>query len=348
MTMRVGIIGLGFGAEVHLPAFTLLPDTIVTAICGRTVARTQAFAEAYAVPGVYTDYRELIASDDVDAVSIAVPTDLHHAVTLAALAAGKAVLCEKPLARTITEARELARTAEARGVTAMVDHEWRFLPARARMQELIAEGYLGTVSLVQVTFLHALPADGRRAAIDADTGGVLVNLGAHHIDALRWWFGEIAEVVGTVADDAFAVSLRFASGAMGSVTLSVSAAHGPGEEVRAFGDGGMLALAPDGTLWGATRAANDIPAPIAIPARLLGSGIAEVDARPLPLPAHPLLPPFLRLARLWVDAVPTGISPSPNFADGLHTQEVLDAIARSHSQRKWITLAGPRPPVSSP
>ena len=123
---------------------------------------------------------------------------------------------------------------------------------------------------------------------------------------------------------------------------------GPSEEVRAFGDGGMLALAPDGTLWGSTHAANNVPAPIAIPARLLGSGIAEVDARSLLLPAHSLLPPFLRLARLWVDAVPTGISPSPNFADGLRTQEVLDAIACSDSQRKWITLAGPRPPVSSP
>ena len=154
---------------------------------------------------------------------------------------------------------------------------------------------------MQLSFLRPLLADVRGKAwhwlVDANAGGGMLGaLGAHFVDSLRWWFGEISEVAGassvsapTVraggnllhadAEDTFAMLLRFASGAIGNIICSTTAWHGPGEEIRAFGADGVLTIALDGTLWGA-RSGDPSPKPIAIPPRLLGSGIPEVDAAP--------------------------------------------------------------------
>lgn len=333
--IRVGIIGTEYGARVHLPAFFALPETEVTALCGRDAAKAETLAAPYGVPYVFDDYRHLIAHAAVDAVSIAAPPDLHHMLAVAAIDAGKPVLCETPMARTANEAREMQRMAQTRGITAMLAFPERFLPARAYLKELLDGGYLGTPTLIQATSLHAIRTD--------TSGGALGALGASYVDALRWWFGEIAEVAGAASESA-AFVLRFASGALGTVTLSAVAWHGPGEEIRAFGTDGMLALAPDGSLWGARR---DDPAPtrLPIPERLWGSGFPEIDAVE---PPHPLVPPFIRLAARWAEGIRTGTSPSPSFTDGLRAQETLDAVGRSQTQQKWVDVSGARWPLAPP
>lgn len=365
--IRVGVIGTGFGAQVHLPALAALQNFEITALCGRDIAKVDTIADIYDIRHVYTDYRDLIACPEVDAITIATPPALHHPTAVAAIAAGKHVLCEKPMARNAKEAREMARMAETSGVTAMLGHEFRFTPARARMKELIDEGYLGAVSLAQLSFLRPLLADPRGRSwnwlMDTDAGGGMLGaLGSHFVDSLRWWFGEINEVAGVAAatvpipwrgetgepggaaEDTYTMLLRFASGAMGTITCSAAAWHGPGEEIRAFGSEGMLTIALDGTLWGA-RYDNAAPVPIPIPAHLHGSGIPEVDAAP---GGHALIPPFIRLARRWAEGILAGSSPSPSFADGLRVQEALDAVYRSQTQHKWVDVSGARWPVAPP
>jgi predicted dehydrogenase len=362
--IRVGVIGTGFGAQVHLPAFAVLPDFEIVALCGRNGRKVEAIADAYDIRNTFTNYRDLIACADVDAVAIATPPALHHPAAIAAITAGKHVLCEKPMARNANEAREMLRMAELSNVTAMLSHEFRFVPARARMKELLDEGYIGAVSLVQLSFLRPLLADVRGKAwqwlVDANAGGGMLGaLGSHFVDSLRWWFGEISEVAGassvsapTVraggnllhadAEDTFAMLLRFASGTIGNIICSTTAWHGPGEEIRAFGADGVLTIALDGTLWGA-RSGDSAPEPMPIPARLLGSGIPEVDAAPA---GHALIPPFIRLARTWAQGIRTGTNPSPSFADGLRVQEALDAVPRSQEQRKWVDVSGARWPTA--
>ncbi|MHB8645456.1 MAG: Gfo/Idh/MocA family protein [Thermomicrobiales bacterium] len=363
--IRVGVIGTGFGAQVHLPAFAALPDFEIVAICGRNDAKVEAIADAYDIRNTFADYRDLIACSDVEAVTIATPPALHHPAAIAAITAGKHVLCEKPMARNANEAREMFRMAEMHAITAMLSHEFRFVPARARMKELLDEGYIGAIALVQLSFLRPLLADARGNAwqwlVDADAGGGMLGaLGSHFVDSMRWWFGEIVEVAGassvsvpTVragaadllhadAEDTFAMLLRFASGAIGNIICSATAWHGPGEEVRAFGADGMLTIALDGTLWGA-RSGDPAPVPIPIPVRLLGSGIPEVDDAPA---GHALIPPFIRLARLWAHGIRTGTNPSPSFADGLRAQEALDAVPRSQEQHKWVDVSGARWPTA--
>ncbi len=363
--IRVGVIGTGFGAQVHLPAFAALPDFEIVAVCGRNGAKVEAIADAYDIRNTFANYRDLIACRDVEAVTIATPPAHHHPAAIAAITAGKHVLCEKPMARNANEAREMLRMAEMSNVTAMLSHEFRFVPARARMKELLDEGFIGAVSLAQLSFLRPLVADVRGHAwqwlVDAEAGGGMLGaLGAHFVDALRWWFGEISEVAGassvsvpTVrtgsgdalhanAEDTFAMLLHFASGAIGNIICSAAAWHGPGEEIRAFGSEGMLTIALDGTLWGA-RHGDPSPEPLPIPARLLGSGIPEVDDAPA---GHALIPAFIRLARVWAHGIRTGTSPSPSFADGLRVQEALDAVPRSQEQHKWVDVSGARWPTA--
>lgn len=365
--IRVGVIGTGFGAQVHLPAIAAVAGLEIVALCGRDAARVEKIADAYDIPHVFADYRDLIACADVDAVTIALPPALHHPAAIAAIAAGKHVLCEKPMARNANEAREMARMAETSGVTAMLCHELRFVPARARAKQLIDDGYVGTPSLAHLTFLRPVDADARGRSwhwlMDAEAGGGMLGaLGAHFVDTLRWWFGDIAEVAGATAvamphrttpngnlieataEDTFGMLLRFGSGVLGSITCSAAAWHGPGEEIRVFGAEGMLTVALDGSLWGARK--DDLaPMPLPIPPELLGSGVPEVDAAPA---MHALIPPFVRLVRRWSEGIATATSPTPSFADGLRVQEALDAVQRSQQQHKWVDVSGARWPTAPP
>lgn len=192
--------------------------------------------------------------------------------------------------------------------------------------------------------------------------------GSHYADALRFWFGEVEAVVGTMAtllperlaaggemvaataDDTFGMLLRFANGALGSMVVSGVLWHGPsvvspqgppaspssrpGEEIRAFGSDGMLSIGPDGTLWGA-RKDEVAPHPIDIPPHLLGSRLPEVDASQ---PTQALIPPFIRLANRWLAGITECTSPSPSFTDGLAVQEILDAVQQSRQAGDWVQI----------
>lgn len=360
--IRVGVVGTNFGAQVHLPALSALPECAVIAICGQDTRRCERIADAYDLPHVFTDYRDLIACPEVDAITVAAPPALNHPIAVAAAAARTHVLCETPMARNANEAREMARMTEITGITAMLNTAARFLPARARFKELVDDGYLGTMHLVQATFLRDAPRAAGEWTWQSDTdagGGALGVIGAPLVDCLRWWFGEIQEIAGATlvattdrlphggaptlptGEDTFACVLRFASGALGTVTCGTTARHGPGEEVRAFGSDGMLAIAPDGALWGARRT-DPAPAPLPIPPMLLGSGIPEVDAAP----GQPLIPPTIRLMRRWLQGIASGTSPTPSFADGLRVQEALDAVQRSRQQQKWVDVSGAKWPLA--
>ncbi|MGD9712261.1 MAG: Gfo/Idh/MocA family protein, partial [Thermomicrobiales bacterium] len=203
-TIRVGVIGTGFGASVHLPALQKIPYVEVAGICSRRPERTLMIAAKYGVRKTSTDYREFVRDPDIDAVVIASPPSLHHAMAVAAIEAGKHVLCEKPLARSLAESRDLVRLAGQAGVIAMVNHEFRFEPARAYTRQLIEMGYLGEPHSATVTVYRSTLNDPHGVAWDwlmdeAKGGGMLRAAGSHYLDALRWWFGDVKAVSGTTS-----------------------------------------------------------------------------------------------------------------------------------------------------
>ncbi len=349
--IRVGIIGTGFGASVHLPALQKIPYVVVSSICSRRLDRAHLVASQHSVRKVTADYRELVRDPEIDAVVIASPPSLHHAMTFAALEAGKHVLCEKPLSRTLAEARDLVRLAQQANVVAMVNHEFRFEPARVYAKQLIDLGYLGTPHSATVTVYRATLNDPHGVAWDwlmddSKGGGMLGAAGSHYLDALRWWFGEVKSVAGATStmikerrfadshemgvvssDDNFAVLLKMSSGALATVTYSATAAFEAGEQLILSGSDGLLMMTGDRKLYGAKRGApleeKQLPPDI----------IADVSPS-----EHPLAGPTELLLKVWISAIRTGEVASPSFVDGMKVQELMDGAVRSSQLGRWIEI----------
>ena len=340
--IRVAVIGTGFGEAVHLPALQQVPDFRIVAVCSRRAERAHAAAQKYGATMATTDYRELVERSDVDAVIVATPPHLHHAMTMTTLSAGKHVLTEKPMAKTVAEARDMLKMAERTRVAAMVNHEFRFLPARAYGKELIQAGYIGEPYSASMSFYRSSLNDPRGVAfgwlMEQDkAGGMLGAIGSHHIDSMRWWMGEIKAASGALstmvkkrragdsqqmlnvdADDNFAIVLQFANGAIGTIHYSATATHDPADQIVLSGSDGTLILTADGRLQGGRK--GELIADLMIP---------EQYIRGAAMGPHPLIHPTVYLLRQWAAAIRTGTAQSPSFEDGYKVQEVVDAIGRS-------------------
>jgi predicted dehydrogenase len=306
-------------------------------------------ADGLGVPHAFDDWADLAAAD-LDLVSITTPPHLHHAMALGALDAGRHVLCEKPMALSAAEAEEmLARGERARRVH-VIDHELRFNPNRRKARALIEQGFVGAPRHVLLTAVNASRLDPAKPwgwwFDETRGGGLLGAVGSHQVDLLRYWLREIEAVTGTAvpfvperplpdgtgrrpvtADEFTTFSLRFRSGAVGTVFLSAVATHAVGPRVEVWGDEGHLVLDEGERLWGAHR----------------GQALRELTEPETvtPPPGMEYVPlwglSFVRLVEHLVQAVLDGapIAPAATFRDGVAVQRVLDAVRRA-SRAGWI------------
>lgn len=211
-SLRVGMVGYAFMGAAHshawrtAPRFFDLPLTPeLTAICGRNRDAATAAAEKLGWASVETDWRELIARDDIDLIDICTPGNTHREIALAALAAGKHVLCEKPLANTVAEAEEMADAAAqaaARGALAMCGFTYRRTPALTLAKRFVEEGRLGSIRHVRAQYLQDWLSDENapltwRLDREKAGSGALGDIGAHSIDIAQWITGQ--SIVGVSA-----------------------------------------------------------------------------------------------------------------------------------------------------
>src|SRR5713226_7237674 len=190
LNMQIGIIGAGGATRgIHLPGFELCPDAEVTVVCDadRDAARATGVRETC------TDYRELLARQDIDAVVVATPNFLHREIVLAALAAGKHVLCEKPLALIRDEAEEMLRAAERARRVHMTAFTYRFTPAIQNARRLIEQGELGELRTVRAAYLMALAGHvlGWRSEKRLAGSGVLADIGSHLVSLVEFLAGDV-------------------------------------------------------------------------------------------------------------------------------------------------------------
>ncbi len=353
---RIGIIGLGFGAQVYIPAFRS-EGWEVPAICSRSREKAAKVADAAGISDAHTSPIEMIARSDLDAIAIATPPRAHRELSIAALRAGKHVLCEKPFAIDAKEAAEMRDAAERSGRTAMVGHEFRHTPQRAYIKELLDEGYIGrfqlcTIELFLDRYVTPEPRPLTWMAHESEGGGLLGALGSHYIDGLRHWFGEVASVSGRLAvlrpdlidpktgaivkaeaDDTFLFTLEFENGGIATMIASFGTTPTRGARIVVMGERGTLIAEQPG------------PNPMEN-----GVVLARRDGAPLqPLATPAKYTPFtddrdhrLMAFRLLVREFAKGIgersSPSPNFTDGLRCQEVLDAVRASSKSGRTVKL----------
>jgi predicted dehydrogenase len=354
----VGIIGVGFGGDVHAPGFRS-EGWEVAAIYSRSEARAREASERLGVADYYTDAFELIERDDLDAVAITTPPAPHRDLAVAALRSGKHVLCEKPFALNAAQGAEMRAAAEETGLTAMTAHEFRFTPQRGYIKRLLGEGYVGEFQLASLELFMGRavtdsPPPVTWAALEAEGGGFLGALGSHYIDGLRYWFGDVATVtarldtlwpdrldpatgqlVAAETDDTFSFTLTFKNGGAATMTASMAVNPGPGARIMVNGTKGTLVATQPGP--------NPEEGGV-----VLGGQTGDGSLRALPTPAEympfsddrdPRLMAFRLLLREFNRGIDEGTSPAPNFTDGLRCQEVLDAVRESSRTGRTVTLA---------
>ena len=342
------VVGTGFGCRIQIPALRAAGFDVV-GLVGDNAARTAERAKANGVAQAFTDLDEAITRTRAVAVAVATPPHTHGPLSLAAIARGCHVLCEKPFAKDTAEARAMLAAAKRAGVTHLLGHEFRWAPERATGARLIAEGIIGEPRFASFTqFLPHLvkPTDMPDWWFDLDAGGGWLGAaGSHQVDCVRDWLGEfdslsaalpIAAARSDGAEDSFIFRFRMCSGAEGVVQQCAAAPGPPFDMVRIVGTKGSLGV--EGTnVWVDN-----------------GHGVRQISVAPdLVLPPVPAmlgddprrkspkwqaltpieLPGYTRLCEAWRAMIQGGRPAQgvsvPTFEDGVACMEVLDAIRAS-------------------
>ncbi len=188
-TVKVGMIGAGFVSDIHAHAFKqFVPNAEVVAVASPN--RAGEFAKTHGIPHAFQDYREMLTLKDLDVVTIAIPNYLHCQAALDIAAAGKHIICEKPLCKTLEEADQMIEAAQKAGVLLMYAEELCFAPKYVRAKQLIQEGALGEPFLVKQAEEHDGPHMPWFWNVDLSGGGVLLDMGCHSVEYGRWVFGK--------------------------------------------------------------------------------------------------------------------------------------------------------------
>jgi predicted dehydrogenase len=345
VTLRVGVIGTGFARRVQIPGLRHVPEVTVTAVASGRREHAAATAREHGIPLVFADGAELVRSPEVDLVLVSSTPDSHARYAIAALEAGKHVLCEKPTALTALEARQMLDCARRHPrQVAWIDHEARHEPNRRRVRELIAGGAIGEVRHLELILEPYRRGDGRPQTSVAPWtwwydaargGGILGAVGSHYVDLVRYWTGsEPAQVAGGVAtfvrerrdehgiarpvtaDDFASFTMRMGSGAVATILLTTVAHHGPGQFAQVTGSDGTLVLTGDTKLE------------VMKPEGALQDASVPDDLWEKVAPNNMWARSFVRLARDLVRVVagaPPAVPPA-TFEDGWRIQRVLDAV----------------------
>jgi predicted dehydrogenase len=379
--LGIGLVGYAFMGAAHSQAWRNAPRFFdlplhpeMTVLCGRNAAAVDAAASKLGWSEVETDWRTLLSRDDVQLIDICTPGDSHAEIAIAALEAGKHVLCEKPLANTVAEATAMAAAAAkaaSNGVRSMVGFTYRRVPAIALARQLVADGKIGTVRHVRAQYLQDWIIDPEaplswRLDKEKAGSGALGDIGAHIVDLTQYITGDrISEVSGQLetfvkerpvaaehsglagtagagrgpvtVDDAAIFLARFGSGALG-VFEATRFATGRKNSIRIEINGSAGSLAFDFEDMNLLHYYDAGEGPRT-------AGFRRILATE---PVHPYVaawwPPghllgyehaFTHQVVDLVTAVAEGHDPLPSFADGLQIQRVLAAVEDSSNTRQW-------------
>lgn len=354
----IGIIGTGFGQKIHIPGFQAHPRTQIIATYHRDLEKAKAIADAHNIPHACQTVEEIVAFPQVQAVSISTPPFLHYEMAKTVLQAGKHLLLEKPTALSVAEAEELYQIATQKNLVAMMDFEFRFIPAWQLLAEYLAAGYVGQKRLIKIDWLVSSRADGDRPwnwyAQKDKGGGALGAVGSHAFDYISWLFGPVRRLCAQLstaiperpdpteggklkpvdADDTCLLMLELADGTPCQICISSVTYQGRGHFVEVYGDRGTLVLGSDNQkdyVHGFRLLASPIGKPLAeveIPKRLAFSEV-YTDGR---------LAPFLRVVDQWVQGIDAGKEITPSLREGLYSQLLMDLTHQSHETGSWVNV----------
>lgn len=370
--INIGIVGTRFMGKAHSNGYQRLPyffepksNIIMHTACGRDEDQLKQFASTYGWQNRETSWETLVHDEAIDLIDIATPNHLHAPIALAAIAAGKNVLCEKPMALSTKEARQMYDAAESAGVVHMMIFNYRFVPALALAKRMIEEGQLGKIHHFNAVYYQDWLIDPEfpitwRHDVKKTGSGAHGDMNAHIIDLARFLVGEFEAVTGlqevfikerpltsgegvgkVSADDATLFMARFRNGAVGSFNAT-RFANGFKNHLRLeiFGSEGSLTFNLERMNELNFFSGND-------PKDRQGfRNILVTESE------HPYIdawwPPghiigwehsFIHQFSKLMDGIAEKKQVAPNFYDGLRCQEVLDAVTDSAEQGKWVHIS---------
>lgn len=381
--LRIGMIGYKFMGKAHSNAYRSLPMFFPQAlkpemavICGRNEEAVSAAAGQLGWAESVTDWKELVAREDIDLIDINAPSNAHKEIALAAAKAGKHIFCEKPLALNLADSREMLEAADAAGIKHMIGFNYRFSPAVRLAKRLIESGRLGQIYHFRAWFLQDWILDPEfplvwRLQKEVAGSGSHGDLGAHLIDLAHFLVGEVQEVIGmsetfvkerplasemtglsaragkdaprgpVTVDDATLFLARFAGGAIGSFEATrFAAGH---RSTNAFEINGSL-----GSVKFDFERMNELEVYLTSDAedvqgfrRVLATDPAHDYAEAWWPPGHTIgfEHTFIHEMLELSSAIAEDRQPEPNFNDGVKCQAVLEAVERSIEERRWVQVS---------
>lgn len=343
--IRLGIVGINYGRTVQLPAFRADPRCQVVALAGRDEARTAELARAEGVAKGYGGWRALVENPDVQAVAIASLPTLQAQIALRALELGKPVFIEKPMAGDLASARAMLSLATRQGLATAIDFNFHQIMSWQRAKAMLDAGAVGALRHVTVHWHVESPSLRVRMrnwkTMGDDGGGVLGNFISHCFHYLEWFCGPIGGLSARIGglpsegglETTVAMALQFTSGPLVSLSMSCASFLGAGHRIEFFGDDGTLALHNPGADYMRGFELFHAKRPAAPLARI---AVTDPDDAPYP---DGRIAPVSRLAKKFFDAIESGGTVTPGFAEGYRAQRLMDAARRSHSQGVWIDFA---------
>ena len=373
--LRIGMVGYGFMGRAHSNAyrrvnnfFDLKYEPVLQAVCARSAEKAQDFADRWGYASVETEWRELVERKDIDAVDICVPNNQHREIALAAAAAGKMILCEKPLAMNAAEGQEMVAAVEKAGVPNTVWYNYRRVPAVTLAKKLVDDGRLGRIFHYRANFLQDwtisadVPQGGAgvwRLDVRAAGSGVTGDLLAHCIDTALWLNGPIKSVTAMTEtfvkerkhvesgkvepvgiDDACAFLCRFANGSL-AIFESTRYARGHKALYTFEINGADASIAWD--LHDLHRLSYFDHRDESL---VRGWRSIHVTDGDMPYMGHWWVPglqigyehSFVHHVADFLEGLAKNQPTSPTFRDALETQKVCDAVLASANSGQWVNV----------
>ena len=363
-TINVGVVGTSWWADaMHLPALASHPKAATIAICGRNRENARKMADIWSIPNVYTDYAAMIADAGLDAIVISTPNDTHYPITMTALEAGLHVLCEKPIALTYAQAREMAALATEKGLKTLVPFTYSHMPTARHLKALIDDGYLGTPYHLNLRYYTGYARAGDyiwRLDRKIAGSGIVGDLGSHFLYLAELFYGEITALTCRLThivsrppldpqgnpydavDDSCMLIIEFANGAAGMIHCTALC-----YEDTPFGQTHHMELhGSDGTLychidWDKIQ-------------RVRGARVGEGMVRDLPIPeriwggarrdtVHNTYRDMFRSEDFMIRAFINGIlrdeELTPGLEQGARIQRLISAAVLSHETGARVEVA---------
>ncbi|MCK0472232.1 Gfo/Idh/MocA family protein [Halalkalibacter sp. APA_J-10(15)] len=382
-SINIGMVGYKFMGKAHSHAYRDLPMFFpkhirpeMKVICGRNPQGVSEAATQFGWQEYTTDWNDLISRDDIDVIDINAPSDAHKEIAIAAARAGKHVFCEKPLALTLEDAREMLAVVKETGVKHMVNFNYRFTPAVMLAKKLIDEGRLGKIHHFRAWFLQDWITDPNfplvwRLQKEIAGSGAHGDLGAHLIDMSHYLIGDISEVIGmnetfikerplptemtglsasgdenspkgeVTVDDATLFMARFANGALGSFEATrFATGHRSTNSFEINGSKGSVIFDFERLNELQVYFEND-EEDVQGFRRVLATDEAHAYSDVWWPAGHTIgyEHTFIHAVTELLEAFAENRQPVPNFEDGVKCQQVLDAVDLSIEKRQWVQVS---------